>query len=179
MIDAARYAALAAQFSGWAREERRVEEPSLAALLAAEARALDEGRFDDWLGMFAEDCVYWVPGAPGANDPLREVAVAFDDRRLLEGRVHRLRSGHAWSQVPASRTSRLVSNVEVFATDEEGVRMVRSSFLTAELRAGETRLLAGWNAHRVARRAAGWEIVVKQVNLVDCDQHLRNPSLIL
>lgn len=180
MIDAARYAALAAQFGeGWARDEQRRDEPAIAALLLAEARALDEGRFEDWLAMLDADCVYWVPGAPGAADPLKEVAIAFDDRRLLEGRIYRLRSGHAWSQVPASRTARLVSNVEAFATGDEAVRMVRSSFVTAEHRAGETRLFAGWNAHRVARANGAWRIVVKQVNLIDCDQNLRNPSLIL
>ena len=29
------------------------------------------------------------------------------------------------------------------------------------------------------RQGGGWEILVKQVNLVDCDQNLRNPSIIL
>ena len=40
----------------------------------------------------------------------------FDDRRRLEDRVYRLRTGFAWSQAPASRTVRLITNVEVFAT---------------------------------------------------------------
>jgi len=107
------------------------------------------------------------------------VAISFDDRRQLEGRVYRLRTGYAWSQVPPSRTARLVSNVEVFATDRDAVRMVRSNFLISEFRAGESRVLSGWCAHRLARSSDGWRILVKQVNLIDCDQNLRNPSLIL
>ena len=26
---------------------------------------------------------------------------------------------------------------------------------------------------------AGWKILVKQINLIDCDRNLRNPSLLL
>ena len=57
--------------------------------------------------------------------------------------------------------------------------MVRSTFLISEFRAGETRILSGWCGHRLAEHAGSWRILVKQVNLIDCDQSLRNPSVIL
>jgi 3-phenylpropionate/cinnamic acid dioxygenase small subunit len=177
------YSDLAANFSNWQRDERLVADPVLReqcrALLDREARLLDERRFEDWLRLFAPECLYWVPGTPNGGDPRKEVAISFDDRRQLEGRVYRLRTGYAWSQVPPSRTARLVSNVEVFATDRDAVRMVRSNFLISEFRAGETRVLSGWYVHRLARGGDAWQILVKQVNLIDCDQNLRNPSLIL
>jgi benzoate/toluate 1,2-dioxygenase beta subunit len=56
--------------------------------------------------------------------------------------------------------------------------MVRSNLLLAEFRAGETRTLAGWCGHRLRRRQVGWEIEAKQLNLLERDQSLRNPSLI-
>ncbi len=181
-VDDAFYEDLAAQFSDWQREDRRLLDPilleSCRSVLHLEARLLDEGRFEDWLALFAEECLFWVPGSQG-SDPKREIAVAFDDRRQLEGRIYRLRTGYAWSQVPPSRTSRIVSNVEVFRGESEAVCMVRSSFLITELRGGETRTFAGWNAHRLARGGNGWKILVKQINLIDCDQNLRNPSLLL
>ena len=31
------------------------------AFLFQEARLLDDGRFDDWLGLFAPECLYWLP----------------------------------------------------------------------------------------------------------------------
>ena len=37
----------------------------------------------------------------------------------------------------------------------------------------------GWSAHRLRRAGDGWEILVKQVNLIDCDRNLRNPSITL
>ena len=75
--------------------------------------------------------------------------------------------------MPASRTVRLVTNIEVFAAKEKF--MVRSNLLISEFRAGETRLLAAWCAHRLA----GGKIEAKQINLIDRDQSLRNPSVLL
>jgi benzoate/toluate 1,2-dioxygenase beta subunit len=170
-IDDAFYSRLIEDFSSWDKKE--IPDASMREqcrmLLEREARLLDEGRFEEWLELFAPQCVYWVPARPGASDPRREVTVAFDDRRRLEDRIYRLRTGSAWSQAPASRTVRLVSNVEVFEN-----MMVRCNFMVNEFRSGETRLWAGWCGYRLK----SWQIAAKQVNLIDCDQNLRNPSII-
>lgn len=181
-VDDAFYADLVAGFTDFAREDRAVADPAVRdrcrMLLEREARLLDERRFDEWLALYIPECLYWVPGTPG-GDPRREIAFAFDDRRQLEGRIYRLGTGYAWSQIPPSRTARLVSNVEVFATAHPGTRMVRSTFVLAEQRAGETRTLAGSYAHRIVERDGAWRIAVKQVNLLECDRSLRNPSVML
>jgi benzoate/toluate 1,2-dioxygenase beta subunit len=182
-VNDALYRRLITDFSGWQRDELLVRDAAqrdgFRQILEREARHLDSHAYDAWLGLFARECIYWVPATPGGGDPRREVAVTFDDRRRLEDRVFRLRTGYAWSQVPGSRTSRLIGNVELFATADPGFRMVRSNFLVTEFRDGETRSLAGWCVHRFARRDEAWEIAVKQVNLIECDQALRNPSIIL
>ena len=181
-IDEGFYAELRSQFSDWQRDDRRVADPvlleSCRGLLHLEARLLDERRYEEWLALFEDECLFWIPGSAG-SDPRREIAIAFDDRRQLEGRIYRLRTGHAWSQVPASRMSRIVSNVEAFGGAGEAVLMVRSTFLFTEFRNGETRFFSGWNAHRLARSLRGWRILVKQINLIDADQNLRNPSALL
>jgi len=97
----------------------------------------------------------------------------------MEDRIFRLRTGYAWSQAPRSRTVRMISNVEVFATSQETVRMVRSNFLISEFRVDGTRYLSGWCGHRLVQQGEQWLIVVRQVNLIDCDQNLRNPSIVL
>jgi benzoate/toluate 1,2-dioxygenase beta subunit len=177
------YRALIADFSDWQREELTIGDAAardaFRGLLEREARLLDRQLYEEWLALFAKECIYWVPATPGGGDPRREVAVMFDDRRRLEDRVFRLKTGHAWSQVPGSRTSRLIGNVELFATQDADTRMVRSNFSISEFRDGETRVLAGWCGHRLVRRGERWEIAVKQVNLIECDQALRNPSIIL
>src|SRR3954466_12926746 len=121
------YRELIANFSDWQRDERAIGDPAVRdffrMLLEREARLLDQLRYEDWLAMLARECIYWVPSTPNAGDPRREIAVMFDDPRRLEDRVYPLRTGFAWSQAPASRTVRLISNVEVFASERETIRM--------------------------------------------------------
>ena len=196
-VNDALYRELIAAFSDWQRDERLVADPAVRdefrRLLHREARLLDARRYEDWLTMYAAECIYWVPSTPAAGDPRREISVMFDDRRRLEDRIYRLRTGFAWSQAPASRTVRLIGNLEVFATERDDVRMLRSNFLISEFWGDETRVLTGWAGHRVLREgpalsspAGGggsargdWKIQAKQVNLIDCDQSIRNPSIIL
>ena len=177
------YRELIENFSGWQDDAYAVTDVAVRdefrRLLEREARFLDQLRYDDWLAMYAAECVYWVPSTPQAGDPRREIAIMFDDRRRLEDRIYRMRTGFAWSQAPASRTVRLVTNVEVFSTVRDDARMVRSNFLISEFWGDETRQLTGWAAHRVVRDHAGWKIQAKQVSLIECDQSIRNPSIIL
>jgi 3-phenylpropionate/cinnamic acid dioxygenase small subunit len=182
-VNDALYRELIENFSDWQDDARAVTDPAerdaFRRLLEREARLLDQLRYDDWLALYAAECIYWVPSTPNAGDPRREISVMFDDRRRLEDRVYRMRTGFAWSQAPASRTVRLVTNVEVFATAHDGVRMLRSNFLISEFWGDETRVLTGWTGHRVVRDGTAWKIQAKQVNLIDCDQCIRNPSIIL
>jgi 3-phenylpropionate/cinnamic acid dioxygenase small subunit len=182
-VNDALYRALIENFSDWQDDARAVTDVAardeFRRLLEREARYLDQLRYDDWLAMYTPECIYWVPSTPKAGDPRREIAVMFDDRRRLEDRIYRMRTGFAWSQAPASRTVRLVSNVEVFGTASDDNRMLRSNFLISEFWGDETRVLTGWAGHRVLRDGAAWKIQAKQVNLIDCDQSIRNPSIIL
>ena len=177
------YCALIDNFSNWQRNDRLVsdvaERDRFRGLIETEARLLDQLRFDEWLALYTPECLYWVPTSPDAGDPRQEVSISFDDRRRMEDRIFRLRTGYAWSQAPKSRTVRMVSNVEVFSTGDENARMVRSNFLISEFRVDGTRLLAGWCGHRIVREGTNWLIAVRQVNLIDCDQNLRNPSIVI
>ena len=177
------YDALVKDFTDWQSDAMAVGDAGLRdacrAFLEREARLLDGHCYADWLALFAAECLYWVPATPNGGDPRREVAVCLDDRRRLEDRVFRLDTGAAWSQVPVSRTMRMVTNVEVFDSGVDGILMVRSNVLINEFRVGEVRGLAGWCGHRLRLAGDGFEILVKQVNLLECDQNLRNPSIII
>jgi 3-phenylpropionate/cinnamic acid dioxygenase small subunit len=177
------YQRLVDSFTDWQRDDLAIDDPAerdrFRALVEKEARLLDQLRFDEWLAMYSAECIYWVPGTPDAGDPRREIAISFDDRRRMEDRIYRLRTGYAWSQAPKSRTMRMVSNVELFAAKQGSARMVRSNYLISEFRVDGTRYLSGWCGHRFVERGRRWEIEVRQVNLIDCDQNLRNPSIVL
>src|SRR5262249_31793555 len=101
-VNDALYRRLIETFADWQRDELAVGDPAIRdqcrRLLEQEARLLDALRFEEWLALYAGECIYWVPATPGGGDPRREVAISFDDRRRLEDRIYRLRTGYAWSQ---------------------------------------------------------------------------------
>jgi benzoate/toluate 1,2-dioxygenase beta subunit len=177
------YRELIADFADWVTDERQVEDAAerdqFRRLIEREARILDQRQLEAWIDLYTAECLYWVPSTPGGGDPRREIAVMFDDRRRLEDRIFRLRTGVAWSQTPPSRTTRMVSNVEVFRCAREDQRMARSNFLISELLADDIRTLTGWAGHRFRKVDGVWLISAKQVNLLNCDQCIRNPSIIL
>jgi 3-phenylpropionate/cinnamic acid dioxygenase small subunit len=146
------------------------------AFLFLEARLLDQGRFEAWLDLYDDECVYWVPSRPGGGDPEQEVALALDDRRRLEDRVVWLRSAYVWSQIPRSRTVRMITNVE--AVRHEGDLVVRSNFVLHDARGARQATHFGWYLHRVATSADGWRIRAKHVYLAQSDQPHENTSII-
>jgi benzoate/toluate 1,2-dioxygenase beta subunit len=177
------YAELMDAYADWQRDELIVEDPRVTArferLLFREARLLDRGLYEEWLALYAPEFIYWVPATADGGDPRREVAVTFDDRRRTEDRIFRFRTGYAWSQAPPSRTVHQIGNVEVFRTARDNTTMVRSTFFISEFWSGETRVLTGSYGHRCVEIDGQWLIQCKRVDLIECDQSLRNPSIVL
>jgi len=102
--------------------------------LAEECLALDERRYRDWLGMFAEDGRYEVPvrvtREKDAEWDLSPKSKIFDDtKRTLEIRVRRLETDFAWAEQPPSRTRHHLSNILVDPGDEPGTYVVRCNCL--------------------------------------------------
>ena len=117
------------------------------AFVLREARLLDERRFGDWLELFADDAVYWIPTTPGQASPQEALSIIYEPKGLLALRVERLQRGEMHVQSPPSRTVHHVSAVEVDGDT------VHSSLIVAEWRAGppdiETRR---WFAARVVHK---------------------------
>ena len=85
----------------------------LEAFVLREARLLDERRFAEWLHLFAEDGVYWVPTLPGQATPQEALSLFYEPKALLAVRVARLERPDMHAQAPASRTVHHVSAIEV------------------------------------------------------------------
>jgi|SRR5918999_341616 benzoate/toluate 1,2-dioxygenase beta subunit len=131
------------------------------ALILREARLLDERRFGDWLELFADDAVYWIPTTPAQASPQEALSIIYEPKSLLALRVERLRRGEMHVQSPPSRTVHHVSGVEVDGDE------ARSSLVVAEWRAGEARWFAARVLHRLRKEAKGLRIVLKRVDLTD------------
>jgi len=152
-----------------------------SAVLNREAFLLDSGEFESWMSMMTPDSVYWIPASTEIGDPMTNVALAFDDNRRLDDRVYWLRTGLVSAQLPASRTSRIIGNVEAWQYEDDLI-FARSSFHLQEFRAGRYRLLSGRYGHVISGNAQGpiTEACIKTkiTFLIDADQGHDNLTLI-
>lgn len=84
-----------------------------------EAELLDDGRFADWLEIFADDLHYWAPTRSNRTRRQQALSIAapneaafYDETKdSLAWRIRRFDSGMAWAEDPPSRTRHLISNL--------------------------------------------------------------------
>lgn len=100
-----------------------------------EARLLDERRFDEWVALFADDCLYWLPIDESGSE--LEPSIVYDTRARLEERVFRLNETRAYAQEPPSRTQHNVTNVTVGEERPDGSVPVRCNLTLFEVRVGD------------------------------------------
>lgn len=131
------------------------------ALLLREARLLDEQRYAEWLELFADDGIYWIPTRPNQESPQEALSIIYEPKSLLAVRVERLTRREMHVQSPPSRTVHHVSAVEVNGDEAQ------SALIVAEWRAGESRFFAGRVLHRFRRGPKGLQITLKRVDLID------------
>ncbi len=157
-----------------------VERPEIEAFLYMEARLLDTQRFDEWLALFTEDALYWVPIGHENIDPTRHVSLIHDDKPAMALRVKRLKSGHAYAQEPASRVHRLISNVELLELSADDQRLeVSCMMLLVELARHRQTTHTARCDFTLRRTQSGWSISRKKVNLLKCDEVLENTPFLI
>lgn len=106
-----------------------------------EARLLDHRLLAEWQTYLAEDLIYKVPvrltrRVQSFDTEFSEVGHMDDDYGSMTARVERLTSTKsAWSEDPASRVRRFVTNVSVWETDIPGEYKVSSYLLLTRNRA--------------------------------------------
>ena len=143
---------------------------SLIDFVLAEARLLDELRFDDWLALFSEDGHYWMPLAHGQTDTRLHASLMYEDKLLLKVRVERLKGARTFSQQPRSRCHHLLQQPSVESRDGVAGRYVtRTAFHYVETRLDEQTLYAGWATHTLVESGGSLRIQLKRVDLVNCD----------
>ncbi|HYP83806.1 aromatic-ring-hydroxylating dioxygenase subunit beta [Variovorax sp.] len=149
-------------------------EIGLCDFVAREAALLDDGRWDDWLALFADDGHYWVPLLGRAqHDPHSHNSIAYEDRLMLQLRVDRLKDPRAHSQHPASRCQHVLQNSRVEQLDTQaGSATLRTPFLYIEARGEQQILLAGSYHHVLARTPDGPRIQLKRIDLLGAERAL-------
>lgn len=146
----------------------------------AEARLLDEQRFDAWLDLFTDDARYWMPLAPGQTDPRLHTSLLYEDKLLLRVRVERLAGARTFSQQPRSRSHHLLQQPSVERADRDAGRYtLRTAFHYVETRLDTQTLFAGWATHELVSVGDALRIRLKRVDLVNCDAAFGNINLFM
>ena len=153
---------------------REIEE-----FLIRELALLDDRRFEDWAALFTEDGYYWAPAKPDQDNPADHVSLFFDDKEIMNTRVSRLRHPRVHAQIPPSRTSHMISNLEVDPPDPAAAAYdVRARFLMLEYRpGGDQRSFGGRYEYRLIRRRGDFGIAAKKATILNCDAVMMPLSL--
>jgi 3-phenylpropionate/cinnamic acid dioxygenase small subunit len=155
---------------------------AVVEFLYREARLADEARYAEWLALWTDDAVYWVPATtePGA-DPETRISHIYDNRARLETRIKLLQTGHRYSQEPASLMRRLISNIEV-AEEPDGRLVAGSNFMLAELSVqakAEMHWWVGRATHHLRRGDGPLRMSLKKVVLINAAEPLPNLSFLI
>lgn len=141
-----------------------------------EAWLLDQRRFHDWLDLFTEDLLYFMPRRKNVSrrelnrevTPLGDLAFFEEDRRYMEMRVARLDTGMAWAEDPPSRTRHLVANLVAEPQENGEVRALTAFLVFRSHLETDTNLFAGSREDTLRRVDGGWKIA-KRVILLDAN----------
>lgn len=154
-------------------DRQRIEQ-----FLYREARLMDTHAYDEWLALWSDDALYWVPSNDDDIDPQRHVSIVYENKTRMEDRIHRLKSGVAYAQDPKSRLSRVVANIEI-AEGEGNEIVVHSVFNLTAVRRGRIDTFAGRTIHKLRPEGEDLKIVYKKVLLVNNDEVINNLTFLV
>jgi 3-phenylpropionate/cinnamic acid dioxygenase small subunit len=145
-----------------------------------ETRLIDQHRFEEWLDLFADDGIYWMPLEWGQTDPRLTASLMYEDKMLLKIRVERLNGNRTFSQKPKSRCHHVLQTPQVEKRDEAANQYVTwTPMHYVETRLDQQDLYAAWATHTLAVIDGALKIKLKRVDIVNCDAAFGNIQLFM
>lgn len=144
-----------------ARRELRHE---IEQFLYRQSELLDSKLWQDYIDLFTDDGVYWMPVLPEQTEWEGSPSIFAEDRHMMEVRMGRVTHPTAWSQAPMWATSHVVGNV-VIEAEAPGEWRVRSRFHMMELRRDTVRHFGGTYRHTLVRQDGQLRIKLQRVDL--------------
>ena len=136
--------------------------------LYRQAEILDGRRWTEFVALFTEDGIYWMPASPEQTTGDGVPSIFHEDRDLMTVRAKRVTHPHAWSQAPMWGTSHVVGNVMIESEDpKSGALTVRSRFHMMEFRRDASRHFAGSYRHELVPTRDGYRIRLQRVDMVN------------
>lgn len=154
-----------------------IQQAAVERFLYREARLLDRRNFGQWVDLFTEDGLYWVPS--GQDGPAEQaVALIYDTTARLRERLTRMDSRAFWAQQPPTQTTRLVGNVLIEPSDGPEL-VVECRFIMTLLRRHRQALLSGVAHYRLQPAGDSFRIRQKVVTLQERDEAFDNLTFLI
>jgi 3-phenylpropionate/cinnamic acid dioxygenase small subunit len=149
-------------------------------LFYKEAELLDQRRFTEWLELLAEDIVYFMPmvrnvkfGEHAAHEFTREekdISWFNEGKWTLAKRVEQILTGVHWAEEPLSRTTHMISNIQLMdirpSLDQLQEIAVRSTFLVNQCRVEyEQNTFVGKRIDTLRRVDNGWQFARREIQI--------------
>ena len=145
-----------------------------AEFLYREAQLLDERRWDEWVDLYAEDAVFWVPAWKSEDEPTSSPdtelsLIYYEGRSNLADRVWRARSNLSVASTPLHRTAHAITNVLLEATPATDQAVIKSSWATHTFnpRRKAQHVFFGLTEHTLRLEGGAWRIARKKVLLLN------------
>jgi benzoate/toluate 1,2-dioxygenase beta subunit len=135
--------------------------------LYRQAELLDGKRWKDWIDLFAEEGIYWMPPDASYKTWDGMPAIFAEDKNLMNVRMGRVLHPDAWSQRPLWGTNHVVSNVVIRESRPNGDVEVTSRFHMMELRRDDVRHFAGSYSHSLRKAKTGYQIKLQRVDMTN------------
>jgi len=136
--------------------------------LFQQAEILDERRWEDWLSIFTDDGIYWMPAAADQEVGEGQPNIFYEDHYLMDMRIRRVMHPYAHSQAAGHRTSHVVSNVMIQSESDDEI-VATSRFHMVEYRLDDQRYFGGKYTHTLARTDAGLKIKLQRVDIANVE----------
>jgi 3-phenylpropionate/cinnamic acid dioxygenase small subunit len=143
--------------------------------LYREADLLDERRYEEWLGLLADDYQYSVPLrmnvryddiAEREQTRAGEEICWFDEgKAITELRVAQLATGQHWAEEPVSRVTHLVTNIRLESCPLPEVEVSCRFVVYRNRVADESDFLVGRRRDRLRRTGDGWQVCRRRLLL--------------
>jgi benzoate/toluate 1,2-dioxygenase subunit beta len=135
--------------------------------LYRQAELLDAKRWQDWVDLFTDDGMYWMPPDASYKTWDGQPAIFAEDKNLMQVRMGRVLHPDAWSQRPLWGTNHVVSNVVIRKAAKDGALEVTSRFHMMELRRDDVRHFAGQYTHHLRKTKKGFAIKLQRVDMTN------------
>jgi 3-phenylpropionate/cinnamic acid dioxygenase small subunit len=132
--------------------------------LYRQSELLDSKLWQDYIDLFADDGVYWMPVTPEQTEWEGSPSIFAEDKHMMEVRMGRVTHPTAWSQAPMWATNHVIGNV-VIEAEAPGEWQVRSRFHMMELRRDAVRHFGGTYRHTLVRQAGQLKIKLQRVDM--------------